>query len=342
MNKSTRKDVAKLAGVTPSTVSNVINNKANVSNKLKEKVYRAIKELDYTPDVIARSMNTKSAKHIALIVDQITNLYFAEMIQGAQYQASLNGYMLSINLANSDIDNIVQDCIARHVDGIILNVCTQFISKEGKDRLDRSGVIYIVCGDLITPVKNMISVHDVEGMKKGYKCLRELGHKNIAFISGSSAYKIDNEYVHPRMSGFEWCCNNFGEGFNTNYLICGKPPYIAGHTEGYNYCKELLEKDIDFTAIIVGNDYMSLGVLQALKEKSLKIPKDISIISFDNTIFAQISDPKLTSIGVSAFKIGQKAVQRIIEVKRDPNKKEETYHLKLDMELVIRDSISNV
>lgn len=342
MSKPTRKDVAKLAGVTPSTVSNVINKKINVSDKLRERVLSAVKELNYTPDVIARCMNTKSANHIELIVDQITNLYFAEMIQGAQHQASLNGYMLSINLANKDIDNIVQDCIARHVDGIILNACTQFISKEVQERLDNSGVVYVVCGGLITPVKNNITVNYIEGIKKGYKCLRELGHKKIAFISGSSDYRIENEYVHPRMSGFEWCCNNWGEGFDPEYMICGKPPYITGHTEGYNYCRELLEKEIDFTAVIVANDYMALGVLQALKEKGLRIPKDVSIISFDNTIFAQVSDPKLTSIGVSSFKIGQDSVQRIIDIKRNPAKSEEIYNINLDMELVIRESISNI
>lgn len=328
--KLTRDDVARLAGVAPSTVSNVVNNKDIVSDKLRKKVLNAIKELNYTPNLVARSLMTKSSKHIGLIMEDITNPHFAEMAEGAQYTAGQNGYILSINLATKDIDQVVEEYIARHVDGIVFNAYYNFISGRVIDKLKASGIKCVCCGCLNNTDFYFIGIDYYDGMKKAYEYLMESGHKNISYISGQPADKKDNIYIDTRASAYEWCCINHGEGFNEQRIVFGTPPYCTNNKAGYEYCKELAGRRVESTAIIVANDYMALGVLQFLKENGKRIPEDISIISFDNTVYAETSYPGLTSMGVSAFEIGQKAVRSIIELcKYETGKKEEWLNVKL-------------
>lgn len=338
ITKSTRDDVARLAGVAPSTVSNVINNKGSVNETLRNKVLKAIKELNYTPNLVARSLMTKSSKQIGLVMDEITNPHFAEMAKGVQFEASLNGYLLSISLATKDIDRTVEDYLSRQVDGIIFNAYANFMSTRVNDKLDQSGTAYVCCGGLKDPRYNFIGINYYNGMKKAYTYLVQLGHTKIAYISGLIHDMINNEYIDRRAVAFKWCCETIGNGFNERDIVFGLPPYDTDYRAGYRYCNMLLDRKSDYTAIIVVNDYMALGVLQALRENGIKVPQDISVLSFDNTIYAETSYPRLTSMESPAFKVGQKAVQCIIEMNRSSNIISNKIEEWFDMEIVVRES----
>jgi len=336
MSIVTRDDVAKLAGVAPATVSNVINNKNNVSSKLKDKVMQAIKELNYTPNLVARSLMTKSSKHIGLVMEDLTNPHFAEMAKGVQYEASQYGYVLSINLAARDIDQVVEDYISRRVDGIIFNAYYNFISGYIMDKLKKSRIACVCCGASNNTDLNFIGTDYYDGMVKAYTYMYNMGHRTIGYISGQNAEKKGGSFIDTRAAAYEWCCSKT-DSFSINNIVFGSTPYLTDNKAGYKYCKELLGRNANITAIIAANDFMALGVLQYLREAKINIPEDMSIISFDNTVYAETSYPRLTSIGVSAFEIGRSALHNIMQqCTNEPFQKEEWF----SVDITVRDTTS--
>lgn len=331
----TRDDVAKLAGVAPSTVSNVINKKDNVSDALRKKVEKAIRQLNYTPNLIARSLMTKSSKHIGLIIDDITNPHFAEFAKGAQYAAKKNGYVLSVNLAGENADQVVQDYLTRHVDGIIFNAYIEGISPNVQARMKEGGISIVDCTSSILHGDVWLEIDYYGGMKKAYNHLRNLGHEQIAYISGQVPSDSD-----LRLKAFKWCHSHFGRDFDDVYVVFGKEPYFTNYERGYQYALELMERKLPITAFIVANDYMAIGALRALKNAGVKVPKDISVVSFDNTVYAKSSDPALTSVGSSVFAIGKKAVKYIIQ-QQVLSAEQKRIVKRFPVELIIRESTSS-
>lgn len=330
---ATRDDVAKLAGVAPGTVSNVINGKDNVSEKLREKVELAIKELNYTPNLVARSLMTGSSKHIGLIIDEITNPHFAELAKGVQYEAKHYGYILSISLADGNVDNIVEDFLSRHVDGIIYDAYMGNLSSNMQEKIKNSGISFVDCNGISNFSDILLEIDYQGGMKEAYCYLVGLGHEKIAYISGQGPNPTD-----IRLTTFRWCCSHIGCGTNDKYVVLGHPPYYTDFEHGYKYAYELLERKLDITAVIVVNDYTAIGVLRAFRKEGINIPKDISMISFDNTVYAKSSNPSLTSISSPVFDIGREAVKYIIQQQKLNNDVRQKIYHRYPMALIVRES----
>jgi LacI family transcriptional regulator len=334
----TRDDVAELAGVAPSTVSNVINKKGNVSEKLKKRIEWAIEELGYKPNLIARSLITKSSKHIGLIIDEITNPHFALLAKGAHNEANKFGYVLSISLASEHVDSVIEDFISRQFDGIIFNTYMSEVSPKMSELIIKSGIPYVDCNGITEHGSILLEIDYYSGMKDAYYYLTSLGHEKIAYISGTPP-PPPGEYSRPeRLDAFRWCCDHFGRKHYDDYIVLGDPPYFTNFEKGYQYGQQLLKRNLDITAIIAVNDYTAIGVLQALKESDIRVPEDISLISFDNTVYAQSSNPSLTSLSSPVFTIGAKAVEYIVRQKETPAEHRKKIVERFPMELVIRES----
>ena len=341
-SKVTRDDVAKLAGVAPSTVSSVVNNKGNVSDKLTQKVLDAIKKLNYTPNLVARSLRTQTTKHLGLIIDEISNPHFSEMTKGCQYEARQNGYILSISLADKYIDETIEDFISRNVDGMIFNTYSNMMSHNMRYKLEFYGIPYVECGGFRGISKYTIRINYFNGMKKIYKYLNEMGHRKIAFISGMDTNVKYGTFDEPRTAGFQWCCESFGNGFDERYLIAGEPPYNTLKDDGYVHCMKMLDRNLEHTAVIVGNDYMAIGVLKALRERGIRVPEDISVASFDNSIYAEACYPTITSLGVPAFDVGQNAVRLLFKIREKGIKNVDSVDECMEPVLVIRQSVKEI
>jgi len=307
----TRKDVAKKVGVSTATVSNVVNGTKYVTPKLKSKVERAIKELDYRPNITARSLITKRSKQVAILIDDITNPYFNEIILGFEGEAKKRGYIANIGIGNNSTSEYFNDFLSRNIDGVFIIMNTESrISSEKIKEMSRNGTVVVNTFEN-NPYKEYSSniyVNYFDGMKKIFKHLIDLGHKKIGFI----------DFIEPKLKsnisryeGYKNCLDMYNLNYNEDYVIFGKPPYGSTYEEGYKYMKQLISRNTDITAAIIINDYMSTGALHALKDANLKVPEDISIVSIDNTIFSKITTPKLTSLNVDNKLNGIKAMELI-------------------------------
>jgi DNA-binding LacI/PurR family transcriptional regulator len=336
MGKITRDDVARLAGVSPATVSNALNNKPFVSERVRKKVLRAVEELHYTPNLVARSLMTRSSSHIALLLDDITNPHFNVMAQGVQELVHDKGWMLSISLASEgNIDDIVSDYLARHVDGIILNSRRASVSDKMMARLASSGTVCVYCGAVAANNRFTLNFGYANGMKKAYSYLLDLGHTGIALLSGLARME-DPAAEDQRIETFRWSAEHFGGSLAPRWLIYGEPPYPTDMAAGYAAAAELLKSRPLPTAVITINDYMAVGAMKCLKENRIRIPQDMSLISFDNTIYAQITTPGLTSVSSPAREFGRTAAELVFEAREA--EKPRYREILFDMELVIRES----
>lgn len=334
----TRKDVAKKAGVSTATVSHVINGTKYVSEELTNRVKKSIKELNYKPNLVAKSLSTKKSKQVAILVDDITNPYFTDIILGFEKEAKKRGYIVNICIGNHSPLEYFENLYSRHIDGIYMVVNLNKVSNLKIDQMLSNNTV-LVSGFHENPFgknSSTISVDYFEGMSQIFKHLVELGHKNIGYIDFSEP-KIKENII--RYKSYKYYIDMYGLQYNKDYIVFGEPPYESKREQGYKYMKKMIDRNTDVTAVIVINDYMAVGALDALKESNIRVPEDISIVSIDNTIFSQIASTKLTSLHVDKKDQGKKAmclIDRMITEKVD--------NIKIEMptRLVIRESTREI
>lgn len=334
----TRKDVAEKAGVSTATVSHVINETKYVSDELKARVKKAIDKLDYKPNKVAKSLSTRESKQVAIAVNDITNPYYNEIVLGFEEEAKRMGYIVNVCTGNNSLTEYYEDFYSRHIDGIYLLVNYNKIERKKISKILKNGTV-LVTGFPHNPFdgkSSVIRVDYLDGMKQIFKHLIKLGHKKIGYIDFTEP-KIEENAV--RFKSYKSCLNEFSLSYDEDYIIFGNPPYNSSYDEGYRYMKKLIERETDITAVIVINDYMAVGALDALKEYQIRVPEDMSIVSIDNTIFSRTANPKLTTLHVDKKNKGVRAMQLIEKMnKKDVNNLE----IILSPNLIIRESSAPV
>lgn len=339
--KVTRNDIARLAGVAPSTVSNVLNNK-RVSDKLRNRVLQAIEELDYTPNLVARSLVTKSSKHIELIITDITNPNFAAIAEGMQMEAHRFGYMLSISLSNeNEMDQLVDSCVGRNVDAVVFLFCYDAFHDRLKRRLLNHDIIVVdIHNRYVFPqVAPHIRVEPgyMEGMKKAFKHLVDLGHKRIAYVTAEGGEMEKGFFRESRAEIFRQCSIQYFGQFDEKYMITNSG-IKDNHMIGLHAGKELMHRNLDCTAAIVVSDSLVFGFLKALRDAGKSVPNDLSVVSFGNTPFAQTSNPTLTSVTIPTHEIGETIVRYIMGYKERMEEMKETIQMDFPVDVVSRES----
>lgn len=330
----TREDVAKRANVSTATVSRVINNKENVSDKLKRQVFKAVRELGYKQNFIAKSLSTKKTRQVVIVVDDISNPFYNPIVEGFESEAKKRGYFVNVCVGNDFLDQYFDDFYGRNVDGIYLTSVineNNGIIKAFNQLLQNDTV-------LVTPYKRDLFIGKtitlkselIVGMKKIFEHLIDLGHRNIAFINHA-----DNK--EERFLNYKKCLQKYNLKYNEDYVVFGEYPYKSTYIEGYNYMKKLFAREIKVTAVIVVNDYMATGVLNYLKDNDYRVPQDISVVSFDNSVFSQIVRPQLTTVDTNNKLQGVEAMKLIDGML---NNKKDVLEKKIPVELIIRESTS--
>ncbi len=294
-------DVAKLSNKSIATVSRVINGSGYVSENTKKDVLEAVKKLNYNPNQIAISLTTKKTSTLGLLIPDITNSYFGELIRHIESRA--NDYGFQIFLCNYEgnrekVWKYIQNMMAKSVDAIIFTV-----PKENGDILDRlkdvapnMPVIQIGCSN--ADEKNIYNV-TIDYEYGGYiatKYLLELGHRDICFIAG-----LDISYVtRKRLEGYKRALKDYNVEFIEDRVIYGE--YSLEH--GYFSLKQLIQDNNIPTAVLAGNDKIAIGIYKALSEANLKIGKDVSIIGNDDIDIANYIQPSLTTLKLPVDRIG--------------------------------------
>lgn len=314
----TIKDVAKAANVAPSTVSRVISDSPRISEKTKKRVRQVMEELGYHPNYIARSLASNRANVIGLVFPRSGNLAF----QNPFYSEVLRGITQGANEANHGIqlaagsnkdeifNNVVQMVQGRRVDGIVM-----LYSKQ-KDKitnyLRKQNFPFVVIGKpaedegKITHIDN----DNISAAKDGAEYLLNLGHEKIGFIGGNKNLMVTID----RLAGYKQALEEAKLPIRDEYIVY-EEFLMSGGKHGI---EQLLNLDQPPTALIVTDDLMSLGVLTSLREKKIQVPRDLSIVSFNNSMFAELTDPALTSIDIDIPELGYQAVTNLMDLIKNP------------------------
>lgn len=308
-------DVAKLAGVSKSTVSRVITGNGAVKPETENNVRKAIEELNYCPSYFAQGIKTGKTKTLAMLIPDYSNLYYGEMFRGIEKIALENGYMVLIcntNKSSTQERNYIKELLKREIDGIIYNTYKR--NNENIEFItDLSKKIPIVFMDYISSKDSEVSYVLTEGYESSKKALKYListGKKRIGYIRVPPYISV----VQHRYEGYKQGLVESDITPDGNIVYqCPKNEVGKTHIEiGFEGAMALMSKSDPPDAIMTSTDVMAVGAISFLKQAGYRIPQDVSVIGFDNIALATIIEPKLTTIAQPTYKIGVEAAKILL------------------------------
>jgi DNA-binding LacI/PurR family transcriptional regulator len=326
------KDVARVAGVSVSTVSRVLTGSPLVNDETRARVKRAMEELDYRPNRVARRLrrDTARASLIGLIVPDIQNPFFAELVRGVESIAQKHGYM--VFLGNSDEDGAnekryVDLMRAESVDGLILPPSSDIA--QTVSGLARAG-LPVVCVDRRLPkvALDTVIADNVHGAQEAVEHLLRIGHRRIGFVGGRPQLSTTQE----RLQGYRLALEEHGVAFDAALVREGD----SRQSGGRHMARELLTLSEPPTALLVGNNLMTLGALETIHAMGLRIPDDVAIVGYDDMPWALALNPPLTAVRQPSYEIGRRGAELLLQRIDDP--KRSTSLVVLQPELVVRES----
>ena len=331
---ATIKDVAKMAGVSTTTVSHVINKTRFVAEETEKLVLQAIQDLKYSPSAVARSLKVNTTKSIGMIVTTSEAPYFAEIIHAVEEHCYRQGYSLFLcNTQNNaeKIRNHLDMLAQKRVDGILV-MCSEYLP-DSLNILTNFETIPMVVMDWGPNVDtDIIQDNSFNGGYLATQHLIENGHKQIGIIAG----ELSKTTAKTRYEGFVHAMQEAGLTINPNWVMEG----FFEPEDGYECMNKILRQDTLPTAVFCCNDVMALGAISAIGEKGLRVPDDISIIGYDNIHASRFYSPPLTTIHQSKSRLGVQAVNLLFE--RINHKSEQRETLEIHPELVIRKSVKKI
>ncbi|GIP64241.1 LacI family transcriptional regulator [Virgibacillus pantothenticus] len=334
--KVTIKDIAKKAGVSPSTVSLVLNNRpCRVSQQKRDEIKQIAKDLNYTANQIARSLVTKQTKTFGLIIPDIENIFFSSLAKHIELQCRSHGYTLIIVNSNDQFENdiaLLDLLLSRSVEGIFLIPGSESWQNKTEliKKLQQLPVPYILLDRVFSELScDKVWFDNEYGAYIAVKHLLENGHRKIGCIASSSF--VNGQF---RLNGYLRALKEFNIPINQNNIVTGDYKKESGYVAG----KELLKKDI--TAVFITNDMMALGFIHSIYEQNKTIPNDYSVISYDNTIYPYLFGVELSSIKQDVKKLSEAAFKQLYE--KTQKKVNVQKDICLQPELIIRKSVRNM
>ncbi|RKF18482.1 LacI family transcriptional regulator [Alginatibacterium sediminis] len=300
----TIKEVALLAGVSTATVSRAMMNPQQVAEKTRRKVEAAIAEVGYSPNAIARNLRTSESKTIVVIIPDIENMFFAKIVRGIQTIAQQQGYkvLLGDTVHNATLANDYLELVrSKQADGVIsLTAELPKVLQHGTSMPMVMACEYFP--DFPIPT---VRIDNQAAAYQAVKYLLELGHKQIAYISGP----LDNPICIARSAGYRQAMQEAGYSINELAKEEGDFSFHSGHA-----AFERLHRQYKMSALFCFNDMMALGAMRSAISLGLKVPDDLSIVGMDDLLFSQYTDPQLTTIMQPQTLIGETAMQILIKI----------------------------
>lgn len=337
MKKITIEDVAKKAGVSKGTVSAVINAKTSVKQTTREHILKIMKDLNFRPKGVARNMkNSGCDKSIGIIIKDLNYPFYTAIASGAKEYANTKGY--SVIVASSENDHESEKKLShlfatKDIKGTIIAPVIEDSSEiEHLFQLKMINYPFVLLEDVKGIQANVVTIDNLEAIKKAVKYLIDNGHKKIVHFAGSP----DSYHTLERIDGFR---NAFSERtlvFNKKMIVSIGTHYDDSYNGTLRFFKGKKLSDYP-TAIVCFNDQQAFAVMAALQELEINVPEDISIIGNDDIYYAKINPVPLTTIRAPQHEIGRTAAEVLIDnieaTKALPNK-----HVLLETDLIIRKS----
>ena len=324
--------IARAANVSIATVSRTINGVATVNAQMAKRVLAVIDELDYFPNTQARSLVSGRSRIFGLIVPDITNPFFPELIQGFEDIAVHHGYEILVSSTNDDpgrMSHCIRRMIERKVEGVA--IMTFGAEEPLLDQLAKRKVpmVFIDAGP-DRPGVSLLRVDYCHGISQGVQHLVALGHQRIAFIGGPT--KLHS--AQSRRAAFSASLNEFGITSGPDWIVAGDHTLKGGIAA----MEHLLATDPMPTAVMCSNDMTAIGVMHKIYRAGLRIPDDLSVIGFDDIHLSEVTIPPLTTVQMSRFELARSAFNalRAHVNKSDTDLPKREYDIRTD--LIIRES----
>ncbi|RRG09000.1 MAG: catabolite control protein A [Lactobacillus sp.] len=290
-------DVAREAAVSMATVSRVVNGNPNVKPATRKKVLDVIERLDYRPNAVARGLASKKTTTVGVIIPDVTNAFFAQLALGIDDIASM--YKYNIILANSDENGskelqVVNTLLAKQVDGIVF--MGNKIGDDIKQEFKRAQIPVVVSG-FMGEEDNLpsVSIDYVAATKEAVTNLLNHGNQHVALVTGPIDQAINGKY---RLSGYKQALEAAGIEFDDASVFGTNESYDAG----YKLAEQLQNSDI--SAAFVGDDELAAGLLNGLTDRGVKVPEAFEIITSNDTKYAEVTRPKMSSVTQPLYDIG--------------------------------------
>nr|WP_314268037.1 DNA-binding transcriptional regulator CytR [uncultured Moellerella sp.] len=327
---ATMKDVADAAGVSTATVSRTLMNPEKVSSQTRQKVEQAVLDIGYFPHNLSRNFKRNESKTILVIVPDINDPFFSEVICGIEDVAAQEGYFVLVGDCKHQKKQehaFINLIITKQIDGMVLlgsNIPFDVSTEEQKN------LPPMVMANEFAPELKLPTVH-IDNLTASFNAthyLQKLGHRRIACITGPEHMPL----CQYRLEGYKKAMLRMGDTLRENYIIRGD----FSHESGAESAKKLLSLPEAPTAIFCHSDIMALGAMWQAKRMGMKLPDDLSIVGFDNLNLAQYSEPALTTVDQPRLEIGRQAMKLLLEQLQG-----HTVHsgsCLLDSDLIIRES----
>jgi DNA-binding LacI/PurR family transcriptional regulator len=316
--------------VTQPTVSHVINRTASISQEVTEKVYSAVKELNYRPNALASGLKTNTTKTIGLITPDISNSYYACIAKELEVLLMEKGYISFLTSTDYHQDNekkLIDKLLRYNVDGVL--VLCEFRNREPLKLLEYYGMPTVFLDDIPEEREGCIISSDNE--KGGYLAVSHLatrGRRRIVYLGEKeSLYSLKMRY-----KGYKKALEEFDIPFNEDLVILDDN-MIHNFSRGLEYGRKMLQKKPD--AVFASTDMIAIGFMRACGDAGVRIPDDVAIVGYDNIPLASLMMPALTTVTQSAVDIAEVALQQLLlQIENKPFEKKTV----LEPQLIVRET----
>ncbi|AXT38564.1 LacI family DNA-binding transcriptional regulator [Alteromonas sp. BL110] len=298
--------VAERAGVSLSTVSRVLNGKASVNKVLRERVEKAVEELNYRPNSVARSLANSRTDSVGVLVPELNAPFFGDLMQAVESTLRAADKHVIITVGRNCLEtekDAVEFLISRNCDALIMHA--EALTDEYLLELNQSKLPIALVNRQLEGLSEACTTLDNE--KGGYIATRhllELGHKNIAYISGP----IEKDDAKLRLEGHKRALSEAGLSINSELIFEGN----YTEEDGKLGLLELMARDLPFTALVCANDWMASGVISCARDLGMSLPHDLSIVGFDDVVFAHHVFPRLTTVSNPVANMAEMSAKYIL------------------------------
>lgn len=300
-------EVSKLAGVSLATVSRVMNNTGNVTEKTRTAVLKAMETLNYQPNAIAQSLAGNRSNCVGVVVSELHGPIFGAMLSSIESELRAAGKTAIFAAGHSDAQREkegIRSLMGRNCDALILHV--EGLSDEYLLDIDQETVPVVVLNRNIRGMEtHCISLDNEQGGYDATRSMLDLGHRDIAYVTGP----LEWADARDRLSGHRRALREAGITVDERLIVEGD----YHEQGGVRALMELFERGRQFTGVVCGNDEMAAGAMDVIRARGLSIPDDISVIGYDNVRWARYLYPKLTSVNYPVAEMGQMAARWVLE-----------------------------
>ncbi len=300
-------EVSELAGVSLATVSRVVNDSGRVSAKTRDKVLAAMAKLNYRPNSIAQSLASNRSNCVGVLVSEVYGPIFGAMLSGIEAELSAAGKFTIFATGHNDEEKekeAIQFLLSRNCDALILHV--EALSDDYLRQYKDSTLPFVIINRTVPGMEdNCISLDNEHGGYIASKMLLDLGHRELAYISGP----LNFGDATARLAGHRRALTEFGVEFNQRLMVEGDY-HEAGGSRGIYH---LLEQGLPFSGLVCANDEMAVGALDALRAQGYSVPSDVSVVGFDNALFSRYLNPKLSTVNYPVDEMGRMAASWVLQ-----------------------------